>query len=127
MATITVTTLLDVVDDDGLVSLREAIQAANSDSTVDGVTGSGADIIRFDAALAGGTIRLLTTELELTSDITINGDTNGDRRADITISGDANGSGTENDGDVRIFKITGAETDVDLLSLTLTNGHSTVN
>jgi len=50
----------------------------------------------------------------LTSDITIDGDTNGDEKADITISGN-NAS--------RIFTITGATTDIDLNSLTLTGGN----
>src|SRR5262245_29384192 len=45
---------------DGLVTLREAIDAANNDTTTDlGDTGSGADVIVFQAGLAG-TIPLST-------------------------------------------------------------------
>ena len=87
MATITVTTLADTIAIDGLVSLREALNAANADTTVDGVTGAGDDIIVFDASLAGGTSLLLGGQLLITSNVTINGDTNGDGKADITLSG----------------------------------------
>src|SRR5262249_44500061 len=42
---------------DGQISLREAIQAANTDTSVDGsVAGSGADTIVFAPALATGSI-----------------------------------------------------------------------
>ena len=52
LATIVVTSLADEVADDGQVTLREAIAAANNDTTVDGsVAGSGADTITFDPAL----------------------------------------------------------------------------
>ena len=128
MATFTVTTLQDedaatidlateIVDGDGL-SLREAIAIANASA--------GADTIEFDAGLADGLIRLTLGELVLTQDITIDGDVNGDDKADIAISGDADNSGTANAGDSRIFAITGAGTDADLFSLTLTNGFSAV-
>ncbi len=101
-----VTTLSDSVDmADGQLSLREAVILANSTS--------GAKIT-FAAGLSG-TINLTIGQLALTSDVTINGDTNGDRKADITISGN-NAS--------RIFNISGAFTDVDLASLTLTGGNA---
>lgn len=109
MAVITVTTALDVVDaGDGVVSLREALAIANGDN--------GADTINFHGSLAGKTITLTGGELEITTDITINGDVTGDYRADITISG--------NDTS-RIFNITGGATDAALLSLTLRDGWST--
>ena len=76
----------------------------------------------FDSSISGGTIVLTLGELALTRDITIDGDTNGDDKADITISGDADNSGTADLGDSRIFRISGAATDVDLNSLTLANG-----
>ena len=51
--------LADNEDADGEVSLREAIEAANTDTPVDGsVTGNGADLILFAPALAGGTIEV---------------------------------------------------------------------
>jgi hypothetical protein len=103
-----VTTELDVVDaTDGLLSLREAVALANA--------GADADTIIFDASLGGKTVTLTAGELTLTQDVTIDGDVNGDDRADITISG--------NDTS-RVFNITGGTTDVDLLSLTLTDGNA---
>ena len=106
-ATVTGDLAAETADGGGL-SLREAVELANLDA--------GGDIISFAAGLAGKTIKLLGGELELTEDVTINGDVNGDHKADITISGN-NSS--------RIFNIDGStNTDVDLLSLTLTNGYS---
>src|SRR5687768_5866021 len=83
-ATLTVNSLADnATSGDGLVTLREAITAANADTATDlGQNGSGADTIVFDASLSGGTIALLITgnstfgpsALAVTSDITIDGD-----------------------------------------------------
>ena len=82
MATFTVTTNSDVVDaNDGVTSLREALTLANGSA--------GADKIVFDKPLAGSTIAL-SGELVLSSDVTINGDTNKDGDAGITISGGGN-------------------------------------
>ena len=75
-ATLTVTTLADAVVNDGQVSLREALTAANNDSTVDGATGSGADVIEFDASLftpAGQQTITLGSTLTVSSELTING------------------------------------------------------
>jgi hypothetical protein len=100
MATFTVTT----TNDSGAGSLRQAVLDANA--------AAGADDIVFAAGLGGQTITLTTGELELTGELTIDGDVNGDNKADITISGN-NAS--------RIFSVeSGANADV--LSLTLTNG-----
>jgi hypothetical protein len=83
-ATLTVNSLADnATSGDGLVTLREAIAAANADTATDlGQSGSGADTIVFDASLAGGTIALSIagnstfgpSALAVTSDITIDGD-----------------------------------------------------
>ncbi len=86
---IVVTTLDDNETADGLVSLREAIAAAETDTSVDGsATGSGADIIEFDPALvaAGDATLKLTlfddgidpdefgaTAFKITTDVTIAG------------------------------------------------------
>src|SRR5687768_1886807 len=82
-ATLTVNSLSDnTTSGDGLVTLREAVAAANADTATDlGQSGSGADTIVFDASLAGGTIALSITgnstfgpsALAVTSDITIDG------------------------------------------------------
>lgn len=54
LSTITVTSLEDNVAVDGDVTLREAVQAANTDRSVDGsAAGNGADTIRFADGLAG--------------------------------------------------------------------------
>ena len=85
--TYTVTTLSDVTDaDDGVLSLREAVDLANA-------SGDGSpDTIIFQSGLTGS-VRLGGT-LFITDDVTIDGDTNGDSRADIIITGDANGDDT---------------------------------
>jgi hypothetical protein len=81
MSEFIVTTANDVVDaNDGETSLREAVAFANSNAD--------ASIITFAASLNGETVTLAGTELTLTSDITIDGDIDGDNVADITIDGD---------------------------------------
>ena len=80
-----VTTAADTVDAfDGETSLREAIAFANSDANASTITfASGAG----EAFENGGTITLGGTQLTLSTDITIDGDVNGDNRADVTVSG----------------------------------------
>ncbi|MDG1371519.1 MAG: CSLREA domain-containing protein [Paracoccaceae bacterium] len=68
-----VTTLADTVADDGETSLREAIAFANSDAD--------ASAISFDQSLSGQTIILSGSELVLSSEVTIDGDINGDTAA----------------------------------------------
>ena len=104
MATLIVTN----TNDAGAGSLRQAVMDANASVLV-------ADTIVFAGGLAGQTITLTSGELVLSDDVTFDGDANGDNKADITISGN-NAS--------RIFSLSGVGTDVDLLSLTLTNGFS---
>ncbi|MFN3349962.1 beta strand repeat-containing protein [Pseudorhodoplanes sp.] len=97
MAVITVTSNAD----SGAGSLRQAI--------IDAAAG---DTIVFHADLAGQTITL-ASQITINKDLTINGDVNGDRKADITISGN---------NATRIFLITGTGVDIELRSLTLTQG-----
>ncbi|MEM6383942.1 MAG: calcium-binding protein [Pseudomonadota bacterium] len=92
------------------LSLREAVFLANLNDTT-------LDTIAFDAGLAGGTVVLSQGELILTSDMLIDGDTDGDGAADITVSG-ADAS--------RIFAINSISADVTLTGLTLTNGDAGV-
>jgi CSLREA domain-containing protein len=107
MAIFVVTTATDVVDDnDGKLSLREAIGQANADSD--------ADSIVFSAELGGETF-VLSSELQITGDLVIDGDIDGDRKADLAISGNAAS---------RIFSLTGSSTDVALQSLFLTGGRA---
>lgn len=72
-----VTTLSDSFVLDSKISLREALQAANSDSAVlDAPAGSGADTIQFDAGLfAGGpaTVQMTGVEYQITSSLNIVG------------------------------------------------------
>lgn len=76
LTVITVTSLADTIANDGQVTLREAIQAANTDTTVDGVTGNGADTIQFDPSLTASGPAVITlggTQLAITSDMNILG------------------------------------------------------
>jgi len=97
LATITVTDTdaSSTVAGNGKVSLAEAIQAANTDTSVDGsAAGSGSDIIVFHQSLKGATITWSTSAaLLVTSNITINGDVDGDGQGDIILSGDVNNNG----------------------------------
>ena len=74
-----VDSLDDVVAADGKVTLREAIQAANTNTAgFDAPAGSASagDVIRFDPSLAGGTITLdgALGQLEIRGDLSIEGD-----------------------------------------------------
>jgi CSLREA domain-containing protein len=103
LSTITVTSLADNTTSDGLITLREAILAANN--------GSGADTIVFDAALTFGgpaTITLGGTQLELTSDVTI-------------IGPGANQLTIDGNGTSRIFSVSSVAT-ARISGLTLTDG-----
>jgi hypothetical protein len=105
MAAFTVTTLNDVVDaKDGKLSLREAIDLAN--------TTTGQDTITFAATLEGGKVVLSGSQLTITDHVRIDGDTNGDGKS-ITI--DAAGAS-------RVMLISGNGTQVGLEDLVVTGG-----
>ena len=126
-ATLTVNSLADdTTAADGLVTLREAVLAAEADAATDlGETGSGPDVIVFDPSLvaAGNATILLATV----------GDTQFGPSAllvttEITIQGPSGGRGIalERDGAVsklRHFAVT-ATGDLTLENLTLTNGRA---
>ncbi|MCU0705825.1 MAG: hypothetical protein MUF18_17800, partial [Fimbriiglobus sp.] len=125
-AVITVNSLADNITVDGLVTLREAIQAAETDTSVDGSTaGSGADIIRFDPTLFGQTINLSLvgdttfgpTALSISSDITIDGLTGYTSGSGVTIARD---SGVSN---LRLFLVTSTGS-LTLEGVTLSGGRA---
>ena len=94
--TITVNTTDDELNSDGDCSLREAIQAANSDSAVDGcVGGTGEDAIALPAATYTLT---LGSSLEVQGDLVLSGE-----GADKTVIQAATQTGMSND---RVFLIT---------------------
>ena len=129
---------------DGLITLREAVLAANNDSPIgDAPAGAGADTITFaagagEAFQTGNTIRLMFGEIEITDDLTIDGpdatsqrvlvtgDTGGD---DATVEGITDVAASESAGTLadnsRIFNVTGDSVMLTLDSLTLTGGRTT--
>ncbi|TWU07924.1 dockerin type I domain-containing protein [Stieleria varia] len=73
LAVLTVTSASDDLADDGQLTLREAIMAANSNQVVDGVSGeTGKDIIEFAPELSEVPL-LLNGRLEITESLTIRG------------------------------------------------------
>jgi predicted outer membrane repeat protein len=86
----------ETADGDGL-SLREALALANGNAD--------ANTIRFQGNLAGGTLFLASGagDLDITSNLTIDGDIDGDGDADITISADS-APGVD-DATSRVFNI----------------------
>ena len=114
LSAIVVTSLADNTALDGLVTLREAIQAANTDSSVDGsVAGNGADLITFTSELKGQ-ILMNGSQMSITDATTITG--NGSYRIVI----DAQYLS-------RIFDIAGTAGNVTLNDLTFIKGRTTGN
>ena len=106
MATFTVTTAVDAVDaDDGRLSLREAVQAANGTAA--------ADRIVFVDPLEGATLTLTQGQLDLTADVTIDGNRDGDSSR-VTVDADRSS---------RVFAVTGTGTDARLTGLGVTGGY----
>jgi hypothetical protein len=118
LATLTVNSLLDgPTAIDGFVTLREAILAANADSTTElGETGSGADTIQFAAGLAG------TIELSVIGDSGA-GPSSLLISSVVTIEGSAGGITVSRDDAVtmRLFRV-GASGDLTLSSIMLSDG-----
>ncbi|MBA3316050.1 MAG: nuclease, partial [Planctomycetaceae bacterium] len=104
-----VTTANDTVAADGLVSLREAIQAANANAIVgDAPAGTAnGDTITFHTSLTGATINLALGEIAVSEDLVING-------LSVGVTIDAGNLS-------RIFNIATSE-NVTLVGLTLTDG-----
>ncbi|MGD9508978.1 MAG: choice-of-anchor Q domain-containing protein, partial [Geminicoccaceae bacterium] len=100
-ATFVVTSTGDTIADDGVLTLREALTLADADSVT-------VDRISFAPDLQNETIVLSGGQLEVHSDITIDG-------AGVTI--DAHGVS-------RVLLVQGLDTDVTLRQLTLTGGQT---
>jgi CSLREA domain-containing protein len=115
-ADITVDSLSDTVADDEHCTLREAINSANSDPTLEPATGecangSGADTITFDSSLSGTPITL-ASQLPIITDsagLTIDGG-----NAHITVSGN---------NAVRVFQVSPGGK-LTLNNLTVANGNT---
>ena len=153
LATLVVNSAADLPVDlsDGVVTLRDAIHAANTDMLVapGAETGSGSDTITFDGSVfSGGTnslIRLTEGELEITETLTIDGSTG----FDVTVTGDAAGDDVTVVGNVtdvvasfggtvgasddllddnsRVLNFSALTGDLSLEGLTLTGGRTTGN
>ena len=112
LSAITVTSAADTTAEDGMVTLREAIAAANFDISIDGSeAGSGFDTIQFDASLSGQSIVLGEGEIFIRSDLRINGL----GAAASTIDGAALS---------RIFQVSPGSL-LEIRDITLTNGRDT--
>jgi fibronectin-binding autotransporter adhesin len=123
-ATITVSTTADELNSDGDCSLREAIQAANTDAAVDAcAAGSGADTIVFDAATDGTPIVLTGAPEE---DANASGDLDILDGGDLTIQGNGAGITIVDGGGIdRIFHVCpagGCDNAVTVSGLTIQNG-----
>ena len=97
LTTFVVTSLADVIGDDGLVTFREAIVAANTNAASgDAAAGEATgDVIQFDPSLADGTINLTEGQLTISDDLTV-------QAGGLNITVDAQGQS-------RAFEITGSE------------------
>ena len=115
LAVLTVNSLEDnVVADDGLVTLREAILAANTDTATDlQESGSGADEIRFASSLSGGSILLTAGELQITEAVAIDATM---LTAGLTINAQRQS---------RVLHIAAKTGDFTIAGLTLTGGRTT--
>ena len=100
-----VTTELDIVGDDGLTSLREAVTLANGHA--------GFDTITFASSLANKPVMLLSGQMTITNTVTIQG-----LGAGLTTVNGQNAS--------RLFDITDAAGNVTFDGLTLTGGKTTL-
>ena len=110
-ATITVNTVDDEVNRDGDCSLREAVQAANTDTAVDACTAgeAGEDEIVFAGVASSGTISLGQAAIAVSDSVSIDGTTSSTTPVSI--------DGT---GVYQIFRVTGGQ--LSLTGLRLANG-----
>ncbi|MFK7765762.1 MAG: hypothetical protein AB8B55_00875 [Mariniblastus sp.] len=113
LATFIVTTVADSNTDttDGLISLREAIQAANTNTAFGDAEAGDADgdVIRFATSLNGQTLNLSLGQIEISDDLRIQGGA-----GNITITGNGNN---------RFFNVNSTEL-VGFSKLTFTGGQA---
>ena len=118
LATITVTSMADNLNVDGVVTLREAIHAAEMNVSVDGSTaGSGADTIQFAPGLSG------SVDVSIVEDMAV-GPSAILVASEITIQGNAQGIAIQRDpgeAEMRLFRVA-ASGNLTLDSLMLTGG-----
>jgi filamentous hemagglutinin family protein len=110
LATLTVQNAGDNLTVDGSLTLREALQAANTNSLVDGQVGAGTDTILFDPGGVFATAQTITTalgEFVISEDVVINGT----GQTQLAIDG---GGGN------RVFNI--SATNATIQNLTIQNG-----
>ena len=124
-STITVNTTDDELNNDGDCSLREAIQAANTNAAVDACTaGSGADTIAVPTGTYTLTIAGIDEDLNATGDL--------DVTDSVTINGAGSGStviqaGTDSTNGIdRVFQIAAGIT-VSISDVTIANGNAYLN
>ena len=112
--TLVVTTSEDVVADDGLLSLREAVLAANDRA--------GADRIEFDDALRGASLTLVQGPLSVTDDLTIDGDAGDGGPLGVVISADAG----ERQDFTSAIRVAAVQLEIEDLTLAAVSGTRTV-
>ncbi|TWU46647.1 choice-of-anchor Q domain-containing protein [Rubripirellula reticaptiva] len=113
-----VDTVADTIADDGFVSLREAIQAANTNSAVGDVAAgepgaTATDTIRFSSSLGNATILLDGSELVISDSLSIS-------------RGDASSITIDGAGLSRVLNVGMGASDVSLRDLTITGGSAEV-
>ncbi|MFO1037310.1 MAG: calcium-binding protein [Geminicoccaceae bacterium] len=117
MATFTVTTLEDTVNaNDGKLSLREALAAANATVAEDTIT--------FSGALEGGTLVLVNGSLRIDTVVNINGDPDNDN---IGITLEQHSDDQAQEVFVNVFDISSKSEQVNMSNLTISSGTIGIN
>lgn len=108
-----VTTAEDLVANDGQLSLREAVEAANARA--------GADVISFAEHLRGSTLHLQQGALEVTDDLVVDGDPEDRGAAGISFA--AVGQGSYSDLTAAGLRVVGADLRLEDLTVTISSQH----
>jgi CSLREA domain-containing protein len=126
-ATITVNTSSDEVSNDGNCSLREAVQAANSNAAVDHChAGSGTDTIVFASSTDGHTINLTLGPIDASSSMTIKG--NGATKTKVTGADfSTDGGSTSTIEDMTLVDVRNENATVKVIRVTATGAMSNIS